>query len=1111
MGRSVTPPATPDFKGASVDQTVANRDAALWSAQLSNPNFENPLYRQNVTWQGNIPTVTSGFNYNTAAGRYAAEAQGYQSQTDLLLNQIANAQTQSIGTLLATPFQYQAGKNTVPGMTAFNQVGMPSLYSFSKDQPKGLGATPGQTISPISGGTLSQNTPGWTPGGRAVPPSGGTGVTTPGGGGTTTSGGGTGYKPLPLPSGFTPPSTVRPGMTQAQTGGLPINQYTTPQQQTADNPYGGSLWSQFLATGTATQRQYQDNYWNSLPSQVQALRNLPANSPERVDLAQKLAGQGFAIDPQIMIQGQDPYMSIKNRMDAGYTWSPGLGQNAPPVAPGLNFPGQPSYDPNNPPPGSIPLNLDFAKGMNVVFPWGGYDATGKPFAAGTVPTTWTPPSGTTNANQGQPILPGAGATPSGPPPNRRPGLTSNGTQSDFVDTSAGKDAQVRGATEDQMVLQSAAQNQNRGGPATSTQETGNGTYETWPDGSETLTDSNGNTQVVKEATTPPGGGVTNPDLRTYNQNPAQTIPGNALGYQGSGLYNNPDAAGNALVPTPYAPAELGKNPFTVAQYTPSFPELQTAVNDYTRAMYGAVSPDQFLQSGDATYGEVPTAPNLQYFGQAGGISPFGLGAAQGVNWTPQLQTGLGYTGDIMGGPSAGQYGFAGMGAPSQPRLTGGFNESNVAQMPVNAGMTGQQALLSRIAPQLQMQRTQLETKLINQGLRPGDEAYNTAMAAQGMQENDAITQAALQGINLDIAANQQGFGQAQARAEFANQAAMSGFGAGLQGAQFGNQAIAQNFGQALQAQQAQNQAQQQAFTQRVQAGEFGNQAQLAAFGANIQGQQLANQALAQNFGQGMQAQEMYNQAIAQNQQAAIQQTQMAADLQNQGFSQAQAIQTAQNAARQQNFANYQTYQQSQNQAAAQAFQQQLAAAQFGNAAQQQNLQQQMQIRNIPINEITALMSGSQIALPQFQAYQGQVAQPGDIQAATGQQAAWNQNIYNQQVASRNMLMNSLFSLGGAAMGGAGAAGGLGKLFGCWIAEAIYGVDDLRTHLVRAWLNGSFKQTKFGSVVMKLYMKYGERIAEQVKKSKALKAVLKPVFDMALYCAIKDAVKKTQVA
>ena len=1007
MGKSVTPPATPDFKGAAVDQTVANRDAALWSAQLSNPNFENPLYSQNVTWQGNIPTVTSGFNPNTAAGQAAAQAQGYQYQTQLGLNQIANAQTNLIGGLLATPFSYQPGRNAIPQMTTFNQVGLPT-YGGVNQTYSGLGANQGQAYNPIASTPGGIGTSGWTgtvggTGTGSTGTGGGTGATgTVGGTGTGSTGtgatgagggtGGTGYKPLPLPSGFVPPSTVLPETTQ-QPGGLPVNQYTTPQPQTESNPYGKSLWSQFLDTGTATQKQYQDNYWNSLPSQVQALRNLPADSPERIKLAQDLSKQGFSIDPQIMIQGEDPYMSIKNRMDAGYTWSPSLGQSVTSVAPGLTFPGLPSYDPNNPPAGSIPLNLDFAKGMNVVFPWGGWDANGKPITPGSVPSGWSPTTsqGTTLASMPQ------GTT-----------LAS--------DTSLGKDALVRGATEDQMVLQSEAVNQNRGGPAVSTTEGENGTNQVWPDGSETLTDAQGNTQEIKQATqNPDGSALTDPRLRNYAQNaaPAQTIQGNALGIQGSGAYT-PDTAANPRLPTPYAPAELATNPFAVKGYTSSFPELQTAVNDYTGAMYGAISPEKFMQSGNATYGMVPQAPDLMKYGLATGVNPFSLGTAGAVNWNPQLQSSLGYTGSVQNAPMGGQYGFAG-GNLGQPRLTGGFNESAVAQMPVNAGMTGQQAILSRIAPQLQAQRSQLETKLVNQGLRPGDQAWDSAMMAQGQQENDAITQAALQGLNLDMSANQQGFSQAQARAAFGNEAALAGFGTQLQAGQFGNQSIGQNFNQALQAQQAQNAAQQQAFTQRVQAGEFGNQAQLAAFNAQLQNQQLQNQAIGQNFGQLTQTQQAYNQAIAQNQQAAMQQTQMIADLQNQGFSQAQAIQAAQNAAAQQNFSNYQTYQQSQNQAAAQAFQQQLAAAQFGNAAQQQNLQQQMQIRNIPINEITALMSGSQIANPQFQAYQGQVAQPGDIQAATGQQAAWNQNIYNQQVASRNALMGSLFGLGSAGL------------------------------------------------------------------------------------------------
>jgi len=81
------------------------------------------------------------------------------------------------------------------------------------------------------------------------------------------------------------------------------------------------------------------------------------------------------------------------------------------------------------------------------------------------------------------------------------------------------------------------------------------------------------------------------------------------------------------------------------------------------------------------------------------------------------------------------------------------------EMPVNAGMTAQNAIMSRLAPQLQQQRSQAETQLRNQGLVPGGEAYGNAMTIQNQRENDLLTQAALQGINLDMSARQQAMGE----------------------------------------------------------------------------------------------------------------------------------------------------------------------------------------------------------------------------------------------------------------------------------------------------------------------------------------------------------------
>jgi len=291
---------------------------------------------------------------------------------------------------------------------------------------------------------------------------------------------------------------------------------------------------------------------------------------------------------------------------------------------------------------------------------------------------------------------------------------------------------------------------------------------------------------------------------------------------------------------------------------------------------------------------------------------------------PAVQTSLGSTEALKSGPSAGQYGLA-QGGVNVPNLATSLDLSGVAKMPINAGMTGQQAIMARLEPFLAKQRVSTETQLINQGLRPGTEAYNNAVQLLGQQENDARQQAALQGLNLDLTANQQGYGQA------------------------------------------------------LTSGQFGNQAQLSGFGANLQNQQAGNQAIAQNYGQGLTSSQAENARIAQQ------------------FNQAQQ------------------------------------AAQFGNTAQQQALAQAIQQRQMPLNEINALTSSSQIQNPQFGAYAGANVVPAPIANAAAQQGAYNANAYNQQVAQNNANTAGLFSLGGAALGvpsiGGMVGSGLKSIFG----------------------------------------------------------------------------------
>ena len=390
-------------------------------------------------------------------------------------------------------------------------------------------------------------------------------------------------------------------------------------------------------------------------------------------------------------------------------------------------------------------------------------------------------------------------------------------------------------------------------------------------------------------------------------------------------------------------------------------------------------------------GQAPSAPELSAYGMAGANVN-----AQPVNAGPQAgQYGMagagpqaGQYGYAGGGPGGGQYGMAGAnvqaGAINQGPQTGQYglasgalNTSNVAAMPVNAGMTGQQAIMNRLAPQLERSDAATRQRLINQGLVSGGEAYENAMISQNQQKNDLLSQAALQGIGLDTAANAQGFNQA------------------LQAGQFGNQAVGQNFNQAQAAQAAQNAAQNQAFGQRVQSGQFGNQAQLASFGAGMQNAGLFNSALNQNLNTALSTQQAQN---AAQQQGYAQQFGLAG-LQNQAvgqnFGQGVTAQQLQNAGIGQNFAQGQAANAAGNQAVGQNFGQGLAAQQAQNAASQQLYNQYMGVQGL---QNQAVNQNQQAALAQYQAQLG------------GQQQGFGQNVTQRQLGNQAIAQNQQAAL-----------------------------------------------------------------------------------------------------
>jgi len=91
-----------------------------------------------------------------------------------------------------------------------------------------------------------------------------------------------------------------------------------------------------------------------------------------------------------------------------------------------------------------------------------------------------------------------------------------------------------------------------------------------------------------------------------------------------------------------------------------------------------------------------------------------------------------------------------------------LNFNKITKMTVNPGMTGQNAIMSRLAPQIERENAALHTQLTNWGLSPGTDAYNEAMARQAEQKNDLLSRAAIGGIGLDTEAHRQGISDQQA-------------------------------------------------------------------------------------------------------------------------------------------------------------------------------------------------------------------------------------------------------------------------------------------------------------------------------------------------------------
>lgn len=97
------------------------------------------------------------------------------------------------------------------------------------------------------------------------------------------------------------------------------------------------------------------------------------------------------------------------------------------------------------------------------------------------------------------------------------------------------------------------------------------------------------------------------------------------------------------------------------------------------------------------------------------------------------------------------------------------------------------------------------------------------------------------------------------------------------------------------------------------------------------------------------------------------------------------------------------------------FNQGIQGANLQNTANQQALAQAITLRDQPLNEYNALMSGGQVSMPSFPTSTPNTVAPTDVAGITNQNYQNQLGLYNAQVGQQNSLMNGLFSLGGSGL------------------------------------------------------------------------------------------------
>lgn len=369
-----------------------------------------------------------------------------------------------------------------------------------------------------------------------------------------------------------------------------------------------------------------------------------------------------------------------------------------------------------------------------------------------------------------------------------------------------------------------------------------------------------------------------------------------------GRMNNPN------VYTPYGSQTVtwgqGTPQFNQAGYDQANQQYNTALQSYNSGQGGStqIGTDEWgapLYSGSGGGGSAPIAPTREQFTTSGnndqptvtqtlsapqqqlldsqnrisqnlaGVAESGINrVSQGFNQPfntsglPSMQTsvnGGNFTNSVAYAPLQSNYDQGGAvryeTGYNQP-IQGSLDYSGAPKLPGTDDFSAdrkrvEDALYARLNPQFQLDEDALRTRLSNQGLTQGTDAWNREMDVLNRSRNDARNQVLLSGGNEQSRL----FGLASnARGQYTGEQNTMG--------NFANAAQAQGYGQAQGNLAAYNTAQAQENQQGLQAGNFANAAASGNFGMGQQNAALNNQVGQQEFQQALANVNLNNQGRA---------------------------------------------------------------------------------------------------------------------------------------------------------------------------------------------------------------------------------------------------------